>query len=696
MNPMCSIKQLFSLLGALLLISGWMGTAAQEAIPWLEDYTGKMEIGKETYRYEFSSVHGIDCKVEFEEIVTDKKGEEAHRSWIFYLSDIDPSAIRFNAKGKSIEVTMETRNSQKFITYYEDGKFEEHTGEIELYMTEVDLTRSFIEAVRERIGSCDASQIAWEDREAAFSWLEEYIGEATDDDIRWEQRFSGGGKPYLVRLISKSTSSKGKQESFEYLFDVTDMEPSSVRLSVSGRSKYVEVPVRDGEDFIEVNASGEKEYTDELRIYATEIDVARQIVNALTFVIENTTAERPAWSSYGEALEFVRENLGEVRIEEDLYTHTLKYDESPSGMVDLTIQETDSDGETEEVTYSFYLTDMMEDITLKVSGNELTIGMETADDRNFIIENRGGVIDDYDSKVEFHASDIDMARNLINAWTYAIGQSEEEIQEFSSVEEINGWMMQNLVPLQREGEKYEQELLVDPELENRIEFIQKLTEDDGEITEDLFQVYPADLALEDLEINMSYGRLNVDLETGKVDYIKHMENGVIQNFEDEMEVYFSDPLAAKNFVAAIRFLKEDTTAALPPIEGREISLSFLTESIPLIEHPGIKYEQILEIMDGDNCKLRFTRIETEDDGDSEKYVWEFMAGDIHAENSVLKVSKKMVEVNLETDSGKKLIKPYENGEVEDFVDEFTIYADDILLARRILEAFGALSGACSQ
>ena len=55
---------------------------------------------------------------------------------------------------------------------------------------------------------------------------------------------------------------------------------------------------------------------------------------------------------------------------------------------------------------------------------------------------------------------------------------------------------------------------------------------------------------------------------------------------------------------------------------------------------------------------------------------------------------KIVEINLETAGGRELIKPYENGEVEDFEDEFTIYADDVLKAKKILAAFGALSKAC--
>ena len=691
---MSAHRKLFPLLITILVTSSFIRVAAQEEVSWLKDYTDEMTIGNDTYRYRFTSVDGNECKVKIEEQVTDRKGSVEMHSWIFYLSDIDPAALRFNARGKSIEVNLETRNSQEFISYYEEGEFEEYTDQIELTMNEVDMTRQLIDALREQIDACRQTEAAWDDREAAFSWLVENIGEAVDDDVQWEQVFSRGSSSHLAGLSAKSVDDKGEEESFEYLFDLTDINLSSIKLEVSGRSLAVEVPVRDGENYIEVTTPDEKEYTDELKIYADDIEVARQIVNALSYVVSNTRAERPQWSSYAEALGFVKENLGKVTIDDDVYENSLDFGDSPSGIVKLTVKETDSDGETEEVTYSFYLADMADRLNLDVSSDEITIEMETRDDRDYIMEESGGSVSGYASDLEFHAAGIDGARDMMSAFGYAIEHSEEEIQEFTTVAGVNGWMMQNLVPLYREGEKYEQSLLVDEEMRNRIEFERKLTEDDGGVTETKYLVYPEDISLEELEIDVRWGRLNVALETNEDDYIKNSENGALQDFTDEVEVYFSDPLVAKSFLSAIRFLKGNAMEEETPEMGREEAFSFLTGNIPDIELTGETYEQTLEMMDGDDCKLRFTRVETDDDGETDEYIYEFMVSDIDRDNSGLSVDGKIIEINLETVDNDDLIKPFENGEVEDFEDEFTIFADDVLLAKRLLNAFGALSEAC--
>ena len=49
---------------------------------------------------------------------------------------------------------METHKSQKFITYYEDGEIQGFTEKIGISMNELDLTRSFLETIKEKIANC--------------------------------------------------------------------------------------------------------------------------------------------------------------------------------------------------------------------------------------------------------------------------------------------------------------------------------------------------------------------------------------------------------------------------------------------------------------------------------------------------------------------------------------------------------------
>lgn len=689
---MSTRRYFFWFLSALIMISAIVNMTAQEKISWLEEYSREMEIGKDSYYYEFSTADGNECKVEIREYVTDNKGSVDKRSWVFYLSDIDPDALSFNSRGRAIELTMKTTNSQKFITVYEEGEFDANTAEIELKMNEVDMARSFIEKIREQIPACAAAEHSWADNEDALSWLEQSIGEVTDDDVRWEQRFARGDKPHLANLTSKSTNAKGEEDTHEYRFDLSDIDPDAIKLVVSGKSRSIRVPVRDGKRFMEVTQSGEKEFTDELHIRMEDVDVARETVKALAFLVSGTVPERASWESYSDALEFVKEQIGQVQIGEDLFGNSLSFEDDPAGIVNLTIQETDGDGEVEELTHSFYLADMKDALILQVSRTRITVELETQEGKRYIRNTKGESVSGYDSDVQFYVADIDKARDLIHAFEYAIGQSVEDIQAFASVDEVNSWMEQNFITLYREGETYEQQLTVDEEMANQINFHLKRTKEE-EVTENLYQVYPEDIQADDLDIDVSMGRLNVTLGTGRLRYIKEIENGQAEDFRNRVDVYFYDPLTAKNFIVAIRFLKEQVEGGESEEMEGEDALTFLRGNIQNLNMGGEKIEQRLELRDDDRCKLKFTRVETDDD-DSEEYSYEFAASDIHKGSSNLSVDGRLIEISLKTEGGKKLIKPYENGEVEDFEDEFSIYADDILLAKRILTAFSALSESC--
>ena len=48
----------------------------------------------------------------------------------------------------------------------------------------------------------------------------------------------------------------------------------------------MEVPVRAGEDYIEVNTPEEKEFTDELVIYADDVLLAKKLLNAFIALSE--------------------------------------------------------------------------------------------------------------------------------------------------------------------------------------------------------------------------------------------------------------------------------------------------------------------------------------------------------------------------------------------------------------------------
>ncbi len=66
-------------------------------------------------------------------------------------------------------------------------------------MNEVDMTRSFIETIKENITQCKETQATWETRDQAFTWLVDNVEKATDKEIEWDQKFEQGSSKFSVK-----------------------------------------------------------------------------------------------------------------------------------------------------------------------------------------------------------------------------------------------------------------------------------------------------------------------------------------------------------------------------------------------------------------------------------------------------------------------------------------------------------------
>ena len=271
---------------------------------------------------------------------------------------------------------------------------------------------------------------------------------------------------------------------------------------------------------------------------------------------------------------------------------------------------------------------------------------------------------------------------------------QEKIEEFSAISEIGSWFSEHVGAIEIGGDTYQQNLAIDPENENQLIFEKKIVESDGTGTETKYILYSEDISLEKLDIKVSGKKLFVPLVTGSNKYIKNYKNEQLQDFTGSVEILFSDPLLAKNFMAAIRFLKENTVAEENASMSKEEARAFLLENIQTIELPTEQYAQMVETSEEANCKISFIRVELNKKKPSMEYRYEFDVSDIHTGNSNLSVKGETISINLVTSGNEKLIKPYKNGEEGDFLDDFVIYSDDVMVARKTLAAFAALSEGC--
>ncbi len=667
---------------------------AQEKISWLAEYTAEIDAGSYTYAYNYTSVDNNTCKLRIEEIKTDKKGKTSSEAYVFYLSDINPSSLSFKASGKVIDVNMETNLSQKFVTVFEEGEFEGYTNKISIQMSEVDKARSFIEAFKSNIGTCKTTDRSWTSDEEALAWLSENIGESVSSGTTYKQTFSKGDKNYLAKLETETTDSKGNIQTAMYTFDLSDINPSGVELNVSGKDLAVELNGRDNKYYIKLEEDdGEFSFDRDVEIHTDDIEIARNIVNAMVFLASDIHPERKEWKSYTQALTYVKDNLKEVPVGSAMYKQSLSFGESPSDIVDFTSVKTDSKGASAEEVSSFYLNHLNPSVGLEVSSSNAYLDLEIKNKDKYIRQSSDGKILTYSSSLKTYVDDIDKARDLINAMEYAIKNSESGIKEFASEEKAMEWLSQGPGEVTIDATNIKQTLRISPAMENKLE-LNVITTDEGSAgINEHFEIYPEDLSLEDLKIKVSGKKLYVPLSTGKMKYIKVFKENEPQNYTSATDVYFEDVQKANNFIAAVSNLHDKSKVQDRLLENKTAAWDYFASYLKKLEISGVEYEQKMEKMDGDDCKLRFTRVETDSKGATE-YVYEFMASDINPAISGITVYADKLYITPVTKDKQKLIKTYKNGEVGNFGYDFDLYIDDVLVAKKMLGAISTLSNAC--
>jgi hypothetical protein len=692
MKKSIRFSSIFCVIVSIFII---VDSSAQEAVSWLSEYTSDINAGSYTYKYNYSTVDNKACKLKIEELKTDKKANTITKSTIFYLSDLDATKLTYKPSGTSIIVTLATKVSQKFIGAYSPSGLEEFTNSVSIYFDAVDKARSFIDAIKKHIDECKSSDLSWASPEEAFEWLNKNVGESENSGSSVKQTFSKGEKNYLAQFSTETTDSKGISKKSNFFFNLSDINPNEILLEISGKLLRVIVPVKDNKNYIQEKSDDQNiSYTKEIIILSEDMEQARNMINALNFLVSSVKPERKIWDNYSEALDYIKNNLKEVAVGSNLIAQELNFTASTSGIVSFKTVETDSKGIQTEQINSFYLADIMSAVKLEVSSKTADLLIETIDKTKYIKQTAKNKTTGYSSSFKIYLDNIDQARDIQNALEYAVKNNTKGILEFTMLPEAVDWVNKNPGDVNIDSKSYHQTIQFDPANENKID-LKVITSDASGISfKESFEFYPEDISVDKLEIKVSGKKLYIVLSTGKLKYIKTYRDDVLQNYSNETEFLFEDIQAARNFIAAINCIHEKSIVSDRSMSSKSDAYSFLVENIKGLDVAGKKAEQKIEQIESNNCKLKYTFTETDSKGISSENNYEFILSDIDCIKSGTEISSKDVKINLFTKDKQTLVKPYKNGEPGNFIYTVEIYVNDVLTAKKIMAAITTLSKEC--
>lgn len=690
-------KAIIPLTGFFLMVIFPASGQENETVGWLNDFKGEISTGNDTYKYNFAYFNKPLCGISVTSVKTDKKGNETSTRDEVYLSDIDQNTIRFKVTGKYITVTMDTRNGQKFIKNYAGDEFKGYVSSIDIYTDQVEKARNLTDILKEQLKSCARKEMSWNSLKEVLDWLSANIGETNNGGTSYLQKFSfDPAKNYLIDFARKYNDSKGNEVNDDYSFNLSDINQGEVNLEVSGKELSIKLNCKEGEKYIGVKTNGEiQNYDNDFEIYVPDLEDARDILQALKYAVSESKPVYKSYADVSQALSFVKDNVKEVSSGNYSFQQVFDYENKPAGLVTFTSKRTDSKGSVTEDKYQFYLNELDPRSNINVSGKEVSIELTVKDKNRFIKTFRNGELQNYSNAIKMLTDNIESARDLVNAFDYAITNGDPGILKWTETTGAENWLTASIGTINESGKTYEQKIAFAGG--NNSKMIYGLsTKDNNGTTEESFEIYLSDIDKNNIGLNTSGKKMTVEVSTGKEKLIKATKNDEIQNYVSSIELMFDDTKQARNFINAIKYLASNIKVPEKTFTGKQDAFEYISSNLPSVSTGTYKYDQTAEMVDNDPCKLKISVVQLDSKNVSTGYIYEFSMSDIDPQNVNLAVSGKELVVKLQTRGKEKLIKPYKNGEPQNFSYDLELHTDDVYVARNLVNAFKAIIRQCAK
>lgn len=490
---------------------------------------------------------------------------------------------------------------------------------------------------------------------------------------------------------------KGDREELAYEFNVADLDPYTVREETKRDIIYLSLNVENGQKFIKEFENGEVEgYEESLLMVTKNIDNARvlkELIKKAIPLAEEIMANKLKVETYPEMEDWLVKNIVNAENSGDTYNQKLVVlADFPANFRFIQTEVTSKS--SEEIQYIFNLADInVNSLKFNISGSNFSLELETRRKQKLIQVLENGVPDGFDDELEIFTNNVEEARDLKNILTKAIPLAEDKveasIQDYDSQQEVLEYLGKFVQNIEYGDESVEQSI------EARCQMKYTQLESDDKSTEKLTAEFNLiDINGNVIDYDVSSDRMFVELTTKEsLDLIKVYENDELDGYNDELKIYAANAEVARRVKAALKnAIKVCERDYVDPFAEMtlEQKITWLTQNMEEVRIDDETITQTFERIDeSDPEKIKLTRLVVDSKGGSEE-IFEFNFTDLNPKSIQYDIGRKELAVSFTTMFKEEIIKYYEDGEIEDYQDDFELFVPDIEKARNVISVFNQI------
>jgi hypothetical protein len=524
----------------------------------------------------------------------------------------------------------------------------------------------------------------------ALSQIKDKIGEVQIDKISYRQAFDildeeKGKINYSIIEVDE----KGKTEKESFEFYIADIDKNTLVRKPSGKKLFVSISVNNEQKFIKHFVEDKLDgYVNNIEILALNSDVALEEINLFKTAISLVKPIEKDWSSSTDALNWLKNNIGEVKGPTSITSQTLSYGERKEYLVTLNVKKTDQKGTTTDEKYEFNVLDINKNLlVVKISGVQLSVSIETSGNNKYIKYTKNNEQQSYTDDLEILAQDIDNARKIIAAFGSAIVKSKSKMPEFNSLQQALDFIKNSTIEITTDAKPLKQKIDFTQEEGTKTKLSIIETDSKGNSIENLYNFYLAHLEINSLNFKVSGKKISILCNTSnKIKLIKYEKDNFIQNFQNDIEILEPDIETTREVIEAFKYAVK--YSEWKPVAWKNMSEAnaFLKNTVKGENIGTDQYKLNFEGNENEPFFSKYVKSKTDAKGLTVEQSYEFYPYMLDATTTKIESSGKYLIINVKVSNKKSFVKVYKDGKQQSYDNELEIMAFDAKQARDISEA----------
>lgn len=417
----------------LIIFLGFFPKVFAQNLDTLNNLIKTVESGKFTYRQYIKPIgEGL---VQFSVTKVDSKGKESETVYNFSFADIDKNTVKAITRKDVIIVQLLVSGKQKLIQSITDGGDKvSYASGLEIYATDSENGNQLEKNIKHLIPMAieqENNRLSLSGYEEHLNWLLENITDVELPKTEIIQKTSASKNAIGKLNLEQTLNTKGKSKNKLKIFNLSTLNPNSLSYKINGEEFIVSAGTRRNINGIRYFEDGEqKNYVDELAIYAKSISNGKDILKVLKAIIplaiENFEQKKPNVSNTENALKYLTETISEISTSEETLSQNITI---TSNIATLKINEI-KPNENTEFEYRFNLADInANNIDYLGQKNRLFITLPTKKSARFIQIKKNDELENYSNGLSIFFNSIEEAMIGTSALKSLVQNFEKEMEQ---------------------------------------------------------------------------------------------------------------------------------------------------------------------------------------------------------------------------------------------------------------------------